>query len=343
MLRNDDIEPLLSTDQITMLATFDETHKTRKLVKHIHQLWELYARQYEQELMMDLVFQGVTGELLKEFISVFYQPLAQVYKAADIGTTIRHVAAFLDDLVEVIEQLQQRQQSAADEKMCRDDDLTVTNTIELFIDLVQRHEQHFYDFVHNVHSQEASRVFDELVQYLDKLFTFVSHGIPGKLDIYHCVEKAGIDSKQELEALTSEIDAICNYRYKQKMYHFERQRRKLMLQGATKEGLAQISQTTDKERQDEIFQYIPKRSEVIEALGDLDEFDTISDNSSDEDCGSGASLFESNASSGSSLRSRRSSKSSASHAAEIEPPKLTIIPRIVPFFIDDVVAIMNRK
>jgi hypothetical protein len=335
LLRNDDIEPLLSTEQITMLATFDETYETKKLIKHIHQLWELYVRQYEQELMMDLVFQGVTGELLKEFISVFYQPLAQVYKAADIGTTIRHVAAFLDDLVQVIEQIQQRQ--PLDEKMCKDDDLTVANTIQLFIDLVQRHEQHFYDFVHNVHSQEASRVFDELVQYLDKLFTFVAHGIPGRLDIHHCVERAGIESNQELQALKQEIDAICDYRYKQKMYHFERQRRKLMMQGATKEGLANISQTTANERQDEIFQYIPKSSEMMEALGDLDEFDSVSSSSSSSD-DDDESLLEDNASSGSSLKSRTSS----SHAGT-EPPRLNIIPRIVPFFIDDVIAIMNKE
>jgi hypothetical protein len=331
LLRNDDIEPMLSTEQITMLVTFDEAHETKKLFKHIHQLWELYARQYEQELMMDLVFQGVTGELLKEFISVFYQPLAQVYKAADIGTTIRHVAAFLDDLVQVIEQLQQ---APADEKMCHD----ITNTIQLFIDLVQRHEQHFYDFVHNVHSQEASRVFDELVQYLDKLFTFVAHGIPGKLDIYHCVEKAGISSKQELQSLEQEIDAICDYRYKQKMYHFERQRRKLMLQDATEQGLAHISTAANKERQDEIFQYIPKNSEMMLALEDLDEFDSLSSSSSsgsDND-----DLLEDNASSGSSLQSRRSS---TSHTSGIEPPKLSIIPKIVPFFIKDVVAIMNKK
>lgn len=335
LLGNDEIEPLLSAEQITMLATFDETHETKKQVKHITQLWELYARQYEQELMMNLVFQGVTGELLKEFISVFYQPLAQVYKAADISTTIRHVASFLDDLLQVIDELPA--------------DLDVTDTIQLFIDLVQRHEQNFYEFVHNVHSQEASKVFDELIQYLDKLFTFVAQGIPGKIDIWHSVEK--VVSKQELPALEQEIDAICQYRYQQKMYHFERQRRKLMIHhhqagGGTTEGLAKISAEADQERQNDIFQYIPHRNELVGAMGDFEEFQYEDDgipspsiSSSDEDD------VDDGQSSGSSLESRRSSKSSSSHISHvgIEKPVLKLIPKIVPYFVQDVVEIMKSS
>ncbi|KAK4510457.1 uncharacterized protein ATC70_004887 [Mucor velutinosus] len=338
LLGNDEIKPLLSAEQITMLATFDQTHETKKLVKHIAQLWELYARQYEQELMMNLVFQGVTGELLKEFISVFYQPLAQVYKAADISTTIRHVASFLDDLLQVIDELPA--------------DLGVTDTIQLFIDLVQRHEQHFYEFVHNVHSQEASKVFDELVQYLDKLFTFVAQGIPGKIDIWHSVEKAV--SKEELPTLEQEIDAICQYRYQQKMYHFERQRRKLMIHHhgsgihtGTIEGLAKIAADADQERQNDIFQYISQRKELVGVMGDFEEFQyeddalhcsSISSSSDDDDIDDGQS-------SGSSLASRRSSKSSSSQISHvgIEKPVLKLIPRIVPYFVQDVVEMMRKS
>ncbi|KAG1079689.1 hypothetical protein G6F42_023652 [Rhizopus arrhizus] len=289
--------------------------------------------------MMNLVFQGVTGELLKEFISVFYQPLAQVYKAADISTTIRHVASFLDDLLQVIDELPA--------------DLDVANTIQLFIDLVQRHEQHFYEFVHNVHSQEASKVFDELIQYLDKLFTFVAQGIPGKIDIWHSVEK--VITKEELPALEQEIDAICQYRYQQKMYHFERQRRKLMIHhhgnngfhNGTIEGLAKIAADADQERQNDIFQYIPQRKELVGAMGDFEEFQYEDDvilspgiSSSDEE-----DDVDDGRSSGSSLESRRSSKSSSSHISHvgIEKPALKLIPKIVPYFVQDVVENMKKS
>ncbi|CAO3613592.1 unnamed protein product [Mucor hiemalis] len=330
LLGNDEIEPLLSAEQITLIADFDSSHEGKKLIKHGVQLWELYARQYEQELMMNLVFQGVTGELLKEFISVFYQPLAQVYKAADISTTIRHVANFIDDLITVIDDLQDRDEEVEE---------NVSDTIQLFIDLVARHEQHFYEFVHNVHSQEASKVFDELIQYVDKLFTFVAHGIPGKMDINHCIERAGIESRDEIDSLEKEIDAVCDYRYRQKMYHFERQRRKMMIQSG---GI-----TSNRE---DIFQFIPKSSEMMGALQDFDEleYDVDYEEGKEEFSSTTSSSSSDNnseyddASSGSSIPSRRSSKSSGSHLshAGLDKPVLTLIPKIVPYFVQDVHELM---
>jgi hypothetical protein len=349
LLGNDEIEPILSAEQITLIADYDSNHTTKKLIKNTIKLWQLYARQYEQELMMNLVFQGVTGELLKEFISVFYQPLAQVYKAADISTTIRHVQAFLDDLSQVID-------SFLAEKEAEEEPEDVSNTIQLFINLVQRHEQHFYEFVHNVHSQEASKVFDELIQYVDKLFTFVAHGIPGKIDINHCIERAGVTT--DTEALENEVNSICDYRYKQKMYHFERTRRKLMLQssGTTKEGLLKINQQDEKARNDEIFQYLPKSSEMMGALQDFDEleydeedakqeFSSSSSSNDDFDDESDPQQDDTSSSGSSSIPSRRSSKSSGSHLshAGLDKPILNLIPKIVPYFVDDVVYIMNSN
>lgn len=48
-------------------------------------------------------FQGVTAELLKEIISIFYAPLAQVYKAANIGGSISDLQTFITDLIRVVE------------------------------------------------------------------------------------------------------------------------------------------------------------------------------------------------------------------------------------------------
>ncbi|KAI8076482.1 uncharacterized protein B0P05DRAFT_492958 [Gilbertella persicaria] len=220
ILANDAIPPILSSSEA-------QTTFTKDTKKCMVRLWELYAQQYEQERMMNLVFQGVTGELLKEFIAVFYQPLAQVYKAADISTTIRHVACFIDDLIKVVEHYEEKQ--------------AVSDSIQPFIDLVQRHEHHFYEFVHHVHRQEASRVFDDLIHYLDALFTFVDRGLPGQLDLQDCIQQAGIQSQQDLNLLHQEIEAICDYRYQQKMYRIERQKKRLMADVEQEE----LTKTTD--------------------------------------------------------------------------------------------------
>lgn len=290
IFNNKQIEPILSLEQMTILSEYEDNPDSKKLVQRSIQLWELYTKQYEQELQMELVFQGLTGELLKEFISVFYQPLAQVYKAADLSTTIMHVSSFITDLVQLVHQIQ------------KENNKTFNSTTQLFIDLVQRHEQHFYDFVHNVHSQEASAVFDELVQYLDKLFTFVTDGMPGQLDLNRCIGRAGI---QDTDELKQEIDALCNFRYQQKLYRFKRQKHKLM-------------HTTAPEDEKGFFGFIPKRNEVVNALDDYDDDDTDKSTSS------------------------LSSGSHLSHKG-FQAPELTLIPKILPFFVHDVTQMINNS
>lgn len=297
IFNNQTIEPILSIETMTVLSEYTENKDSKRLVQRAILLWELYTKQYEQELLMELVFQGLTGELLKEFISVFYQPLAQVYKAADLSTTVMHVSSFIADLIQLIDQVHKQ-----DNKF---------GSIQQFIDLVQRHEQHFYDFVHNVHSQEASTVFDELVQYLDKLFTFVTDGMPGKLDLNHCIHRAGVEN--DLDELKNEIDALCQYRYQQKLYQFERQKHKLMMHSNVDEN------------QTEFFGFIPKRSEMVNALDDLEDIEQHQESDSVQSC--------------------TSSVSSGSHISHkgFQAPELTLIPKLLPFFVNDVSQMIHRQ
>lgn len=290
-----------------MYENASEVKQAFKLMKRLNRLWSLYAKQYEQELMMDLVFQGVTGELLKEFISVFYQPLAKVYKAADISSTIRHVSAFIDDLLKVIE-------------TCNDD----VDTIQLFIELVQRHEQQFYEFVHKVHSQEASHVFDDLIGYVDLLITSFSQGIPGKVDINYCIANAGIESS-EFPELEKEIDAVCAYHYKQKLHRYERTKRKL-----SNQPTQEMIQVVDTLEQEQIFAYFPKSPDFHSVMADFEDFqyDEEEDDSDSDD---------------SLAQSKKSSDSSDLSYSGIERPVLKLIPKIVPVFVKEIKPLLNCK
>jgi hypothetical protein len=167
-----------------------------------------------------------------------------------------------------------------------------------------------------VHSQQASRVFDELIEYVDRLFTFLSRGMPGKVDMNDGIKAADIQNVSDLEA---EIDALCDYRYKQKTYRFEKLKHKFMIQNGLEDH--------ERERNKEIFQYIPKSSEMEEALGDFDEIG-YEDPSSETD----------------------SEDVNDSHSAESQsismvgpPPQLKLIPKIVPYFVKDVIELINKS
>lgn len=48
--------------------------------------------------------QGFTSELLKDIITIFYSPLAQVYRAASIADSIGDFQVFISDLIKTVEQ-----------------------------------------------------------------------------------------------------------------------------------------------------------------------------------------------------------------------------------------------
>jgi hypothetical protein len=52
------------------------------------------------------ILQGFTAELLKDIITIFYTPLAQVYRAASIADSLGDMQAFINDLIKTVEQVE---------------------------------------------------------------------------------------------------------------------------------------------------------------------------------------------------------------------------------------------
>lgn len=295
LLKNSSIEPVLTPQQIIKVAFANQPGKVeaQTLVDNLYKLWILYARKHEQEVLMTLIFQGVTGEIIKDLFAIFYEPLAQVYKAANIGDSIGHVAGFINDLIAIIDKL---------------DVEDATNTAQPFIDLVQSHEAEFYDFVHNVHAQDQSKLFDNLLGYVDSMFSFIANGIPERIDLNQITTESGISSSEHA-ALKEEIDALCAYHFSRKQRHLERKRQKLM-------------STDDVQDREEMFAFLPDNKEVMGVFNDMAE-DVDYDSEDDVSTTSG------------------SSSNLAAHEMTLRPPTLVIIPKIVPSFVKHVQQIMQ--
>lgn len=53
--------------------------------------------------------QGTTAELLKDIITIFYSPLATVYKAASIADSLSDGQNFINDLIRTVESVEERE------------------------------------------------------------------------------------------------------------------------------------------------------------------------------------------------------------------------------------------
>ncbi|KIS71296.1 uncharacterized protein UMAG_01196 [Mycosarcoma maydis] len=203
------------------------------LYEDLHVLIKMLTRKRDKEQMISLIFEGVTAELLKDMVTIFYSPLAQVYKLANIADSLSDLQAFITDLIKTVE---------ANEELSYTDP---TRTVQVFVDLVERHEGRFYNFVHQVHSK-GSGLFDGLMQWIELFINFVRGnersaeavslqtssesdqavgklGGIGEVDLEICLPAGGEERRKALD----EIDSLVLYAYRLKFLRELKLRRKL--------------------------------------------------------------------------------------------------------------------
>lgn len=93
--------------------------------------------------------------------------------------------------------------------------------VQAFIDLVQRHEQAFYSFVHKVHSK-GEGLFDSLMKWIQLYLTLVREGLGEKISLEYLLPHAGQDRVDVLK----EVDEVALYHYKLKLAHEDKLRRR---------------------------------------------------------------------------------------------------------------------
>ncbi|KAF7971109.1 hypothetical protein HWV62_22036 [Athelia sp. TMB] len=169
----------------------------------------LYSRLRDREQIIDLIFEGVTAELLKDILTIFYAPLAEVYRAASIGDSISDMQAFINDLIRTVENVEELNQQ------------NPQRTVQTFIDLIQRHEQAFYNFVHKVHSK-GEGLFDRLMRWVELFLTVVREGLGKPISLEFLLPHTG----QARKDIIAEVDAVALYHYKLKVVYEDKLRRR---------------------------------------------------------------------------------------------------------------------
>ncbi|CAO3592731.1 unnamed protein product [Absidia cylindrospora] len=269
ILKHVDIEPILSASQLQYINFTSTRNNNNDSIhwKDVQRLWHLYAKREDHTKWMDILLQQVTGTLLQSVMEILYQPLAQVYQAADLGTTLYELKHFIDDLIHVMDdiQLDQQQQPSS----------SSLDTIQPFIDLVQRHQHAFYQFVHNVHTQTESKLFTDLISYVD---TWLARTYQPPFSKDHCDttssprwnihafwSQVNLDKEQE-QALAKELDLICEYHHARKVHMFEKRRLRM-------EKMVAMDQRNDAQ---------PLDDEMIHAWSDIDEEESDLDDGIDD-------------------------------------------------------------
>lgn len=141
-------------------------------------------------------------------------------------------------------------------------------TVQTFIDLVARHEQSFYSFVHKVHSK-GQGLFDALMAWIERFLTYAREGLHDKIDLEFVLPVG-----EERLAILREVDAVAAYHYKLKLAYEEKVRRRFQKTAATDDEAALI---------DGMIASLNLNDSVVGDVEEVGEEDDESDESDDSD------------------------------------------------------------
>ncbi|KAI1082808.1 succinate flavoprotein subunit [Whalleya microplaca] len=233
ILRSDLFTPQLTADQIGRLYNAyvafnnavenvdEELKQGAQLFSYLKQLMKLQTRQRDKAMMLNLIEEPVTLQLLRDLFTIFYEPLVRVYKSANVYSSITDFAVFIDDMIQVIEK-------------CREQDASAdpNQTVQAFIDLCQRHEHNFYKFVHEVHTHDNG-LFTQLMGWIEGILEFLRNGpAGGALDINALFEGGVAGGIVKKDTAIEEINQLIAWQEARKKWHHDKTRQKMAAEGS---------------------------------------------------------------------------------------------------------------
>ncbi len=101
-------------------------------------------------------------------------------------------------------------------------------TVQSFIDLCARHEDKFYDFVHEVHIHDDG-LFTNLMGWLEEILSFLRNGprSGGKLDMNALFKNSVVNGIIDREVAKNEINALIDWQAKRRRWHEAKTRQKM--------------------------------------------------------------------------------------------------------------------
>ncbi|CAB4476818.1 hypothetical protein RhiirA5_493779 [Rhizophagus irregularis] len=214
ILYTENLTPSLMDSQIARFTGIINNIKidSKGLLNDLKKLFFFYARKRDKEMLIELLFQGITGEILKEIITIFYEPLAKVYKAANISDSLSDLSGFVDDLISVVEDADRKGvviYSPAE------------SVVQTFISLVHRHMPKFYSFVHSVYSHDSTGLFNSLIGWIGSLFDFMQNGLAEQIDLQQLIDTT-LTTEEERTRVVNEIESLMSWHTWRKKRHLMR-------------------------------------------------------------------------------------------------------------------------
>lgn len=154
------------------------------------------VRKRDKDMMHEFWAEGVTVQLLKELITVFYGPLIQVFKSANIHESVNDFEKFMNDLLKTVKQSETS--AAANDP---------NQQVQAFIDLCYRHRNSLIKFIHEMYANDNG-LLDGILRWMSDIIDFLRNGCKQPLNLIKLVETANSSGMANAETIKAEVDSI---------------------------------------------------------------------------------------------------------------------------------------
>ncbi|OUM52304.1 hypothetical protein BVG19_g1481 [[Candida] boidinii] len=229
--------------------SFNELRDDSKLFSLISSYFQTCLRIRDKDSMKELWDEPELVNLIKEIISIFFQPLIIIFTKAELYVYLPILQKYFNELIALVELYQ------SDKNLFLSNDFSSSgggNVVAALMALQAKYQEHFYTFIRNLYLSDLNgkpdeRIFVLLISWINKFIdflTFVRDQRPDlKLDLNDLIDEvirqedlAGLSkddpSRLNKQKLIEEIDDIINnIRVKKEVYN------KIVNQDITQNGI----------------------------------------------------------------------------------------------------------
>ncbi|CAL9727597.1 hypothetical protein MOUN0_A01596 [Monosporozyma unispora] len=167
--------------------------------QHIKDLFQLYVKEKDKRLMRRLWQDPELSRLLKAMVAMIYEPMVKVFKIARMDIALKNFERFMNDLIKLMDDIINGQL----------DNSTQFNIIENIIHLVTKHQDSFFEFVHDVYLNDTEGIFEGFIKWISRIIRFLQKSKYGtdesqRIDLNKMIFEIELDS----EVLKTQIDAV---------------------------------------------------------------------------------------------------------------------------------------
>ncbi|EGW30551.1 uncharacterized protein SPAPADRAFT_143554 [Spathaspora passalidarum NRRL Y-27907] len=157
VLTTKQIEPALPE------STVDEILSTPHLHSCVKQYWQLEVRKRDKNLFKQLWTEPELTRLIKEFLTIFYQPLMKIFAKSDVHLVFSSFHKFMDDLMNLLTTI-------TNEGIYYMTSFEIYDSLKSLLD---NHEEILWEFMHNVYCKDDQHLFLKLIQWIEKFMIMI--------------------------------------------------------------------------------------------------------------------------------------------------------------------------